>query len=109
MSALTEKQKIIRDILVCCARRRRTITYGALGLEDNVGRTARGPWTTDLGAIRDEEVKAGRPDISLTVVSQTTHLPRMYRGKELDPNDKKRVKIYKRDLDRIYEYWEKNG
>ena len=102
MTSLTAEQKTIRDILIGYARRRSTITYGELG--HKVGRPAQGPWKKDLGAIRDEEVKAGRPDITWVVV-KSMGLPSVYRGENLDPKDEKMVENYRRDLEDVYECW----
>lgn len=103
MTSLTADQKIIRDILIGCARRRNTITYGELG--EKIGRPAQGPWKKDLNAIRDEEVKAGRLDLTWVVVLKATGRPRRYNEENLDPKDKTKVQNYLRDLERVYECW----
>ena len=105
MKQLTNIQRIIRDFLIYCARRESTITYGELG--DNVGRTARGPWTTDLCAITDYEAMCGRPDLTLVVVSKETGLPTRYQGKRFDRKDENMAALYRKDLGGLFEFWSK--
>lgn len=105
MKQLTNIQRIIRDFLIYCARRESTITYGELG--DNVGRTARGPWTADLCAITDYEVACGRPDLTLVVVSKETGLPTRYQGKRFDRKDENMAALYRKDLGGLFEFWSK--
>ena len=105
MKQLTNIQRIIRDFLIYCARRENTITYGELG--DNVGRTARGPWTADLCAIRDYEVVCDRPDLTLVVVSKETGFPTRYQGKRFDRKDENTAALYRKDLGGLFEFWSK--
>ena len=107
MKRLTNIQRIIRDFLIYCARRESTISYGELGA--NVGRTARGPWTADLCAIRDYEAVCGRPDLTLVVVSKKTDLPTIYMDKKFDKKDEQLAACYRRDLDRLFGFWGKDG
>ena len=106
MDAPGYKERIIRDTLIYCAGRRTTITYGDLG--DLVGRTSRGPWA-ELDRIKEREKKAGRPDLTLLVVSSRTELPTIYRGKPLHRNDREQVEMYRKDRERLYMCWDKDG
>ena len=107
MKQLTNIQRIIRDFLIYCARRESTITYGELGAD--VGRTARGPWTADLCAIRDYEAVCGRPDITLVVVSEKTGFPTRYMDKKFDTGDEQLAACYRRDLDLLFGFWGKRS
>ena len=106
MDAPGYKERIIRDALIYCARRRTTITYGDLG--DLVGRTSRGPWA-DLYRIKEREKKSGKPDLTLLVVSSRTGLPTKYRGKPLHRDDRKQVEMYRKDREHVYRCWGKDG
>lgn len=106
MDAPGYKERIIRDALIYCARRRTTITYGDLG--DLVGRTSRGPWP-ELDRIKEREKNSEKPDLTLVVVSSRTELPTIYRGKPLHRNDRERVEMYRKDRDHVYRCWGKNG
>ena len=106
MDAPGYKERIIRDTLIYCARRRTTITYGDLG--DLVGRTSRGPWA-ELDRIKEREKKAGKPDLTLLVISSRTELPTKYRGKPLHRNDRERVEMYREDREHVYRCWGKDG
>ena len=105
MKRLTNIERIIRDFLIYCARRESTITYGELG--DNVGRTARGPWTADLCAVRDHEVVCDRPDLTLVVVSRRTGFPTRYMDRKFDTTDERLAACYRKDLDRLFRFWRK--
>lgn len=106
MDAPGYKERIIRDTLIYCAGRRTTITYGDLG--DLVGRTSRGPWA-ELDRIKEREKKAGKPDLTLLVVSSRTELPTKYRGKPLHRNDREQVEMYRKDREHVYRCWGKDG
>ena len=50
-------------------------------------------------------MESRRPDLSLIVVSKATGLPRVYQGEKLDPEDERRIKSYRKNLEDVYEYW----
>lgn len=104
MRSLTTAQTIIRDVLIYCARRRRTVTYDDLA--EIAGKRLRGPWK-DLDAITKAEGEAGRPDLTWVAVKKKTGLPAKYMGRELIRKDERRVGEYRRDLESLYQFWER--
>ena len=104
MEELACDLKRIREILICCAQNRRTITYG--DLRKKIGGPPRGPWD-ELDAIAEYDKAHDRPDLTLVVVRKDSGLPSVYKGKPLDPNDRESVEKYKSDLEDIFREWDK--
>ena len=107
MEELSDDLKRIREVLVCCAQNRRTITYGDLADKIGSGRPQQGPWKDDLDAIKRYEEAHSRPDVTLVVVEKNSGLPSIYKCEKLKRSDRKRVKEYKNDLERLFEEWGK--
>jgi hypothetical protein len=60
------------DRLIEVAKRHETITFGDLA--KHLGIASQGPWTM-LDEIYDDEIAAGRPDLTLLVVRAATGYP----------------------------------
>ena len=107
----------IRARLIAAAKRRETVYYSDLAKA--TGREMKGPnWAVHigriLGRISSEEAHAGRPLLSVIVVSRDTKLPGggfFNLGKDLhliEPGESEEAFI-ERQTDRVYDYWQMKG
>jgi hypothetical protein len=107
----------IRRRLIAAARQRQTVSYKDLAKA--TGREMKGPnWAVHigriLGRISSEEAHAGRPLLSVIVVSQDTKRPGggFYNlGKELgllQPGETE-DRFIDRQTERVYDYWQAEG
>lgn len=107
----------IRARLIAAARRRETVYYKDLAKA--TGREMKGPnWAVHigriLGRVSSEEAHAGRPLLSVIVVSQDTKLPGggFYNlGKELGllESGETEEHFINRQAERVYDYWQAEG
>ncbi|MBO6947200.1 MAG: hypothetical protein JJ855_04390 [Rhodospirillales bacterium] len=93
---------IIRTVLIDAAKRGSKLTYGDLGVK--VGRTARGPWPK-LDQLLKDEKDAGRPDLTLLVVTKKSELPSVFLQKPLDPRNLERVHLYEQHLRKLFDFY----
>ena len=107
MAELSDDLKRIREVLICCAQNRRTITYGDLADKFGSGRRPQGPWKDDLDAIKRYEEANSRPDVTLVVVEKNSGLPSIYKGKALKRSDRERIEEYENDRKRLFKEWGK--
>jgi hypothetical protein len=106
-------QKIVdrcREKLIDVARTRTTISYGDLAKILHVASQSVGRY---LNPIYDQEMAAGRPDLTVVVVYVDTGMGR-YNSRggpaqsvRVDPNNGHHVKAYKDELNRVYMQWSK--
>jgi hypothetical protein len=107
-----DRCKICRNILVEVAKARRKITYGDLAKLLGVRNQSLGRY---LDPIYYEEIRAGRPDLTLVVVYADTGFGRFNsrgeaaRSVKVDPHNPDHVKGYKRELARVYKQWAGKG
>jgi hypothetical protein len=84
------------------------ISYSSLAAHLGIESRGTGPY---LIAIYEEEMKAGRPDITLVVVYAQTGFGRYNShggpatGTEVDPDNPADVRAYREQLAKVYEYW----
>jgi hypothetical protein len=76
-----DRKAAILRVLVECAKKRETVTYGKLG--KHVGFPTTGPWNKLLDEISSDELRAGHPDITYLVVSSRSGFPKELRFKAL--------------------------
>ena len=106
MEELSRVQKQIRDVLIRCAQDGHTITYSDLG--DEIRKPTRWRhWKDNLDAIAEYEKTHDRPDLTLVVVQKSSGLPSVYKGEDLESNDREGVEEYKSDLEGVFREWDK--
>jgi hypothetical protein len=93
--------EILRGVLLSRARSGKTITFPQLG--ERMGRPPHGPWP-ELDVIADEEIGAGRPDLSLVVVLPQTGYPARWQGRMFNAGDASEVAAYQSALQALYDH-----
>ncbi len=113
MASLVGHYVKCRKLLCEAAKRRETITYGALATALGL-KSPRQEWSTVLGPIADDEVKKTGHDLTLVVVyaaGPAKGLARYFsniRGGQspqsiaLNPNDQQQVAAYKQALEQVF-------
>jgi hypothetical protein len=113
MPALVAYRARCRKLLCQAAKRRQTITYGALATALGLS-SPRQAWKTILGPIADDEVKKTGRDLTLVVVYATgpaKDLGRYFsnirggaapQSGALDPRNTRHVEAYKRERERVF-------
>lgn len=94
--------EILRGVLLSRARSGKTITYPQLG--ERMGRPPQGPWP-ELDVISEEELAAGRPDLSLVVVDARTNFPARFLGRVFNARDPEEVADFNARLAQVYEHY----
>jgi hypothetical protein len=106
-------QKLVdrcRAMLIEVVRSKRKIFYSELATVLGVANQSVGVY---LNPIYEQEMAAGRPDLTVVAVYTETGMGR-YNSRggpaqsvKVDPNSNEDVKAYKEELNRVYEQWSK--
>lgn len=94
--------EVLRGILLSRARSGKTIAYAQLG--ERMGRPAHGPWP-ELDVVSEEELSAGRPDLTLVVVLPQTGYPARWDRRPFNPGNPEEVAAFKSGLQAVFDHY----